>query len=74
MGWMGGHYFPIYWMHNLLLMFDFDYGKLNCLEIQAFAILDTFLVVKVKDLLNMVDDLEQISNFLVNAYMSLITL
>lgn len=48
---------------------SFDYDKLNALEIGALDILDAFQVVKVKDLLQMVEDPEQISNFLDNAYM-----
>lgn len=58
-----GHRFPIYWTNNLLSVSRFDYDKLH-----------VFRVVKVKDLLNMVDDLERISNFLGNAYMYLIIL
>lgn len=71
MRWMGGHRFPIYWMDNQLPVSGFDYDKLDSLEIRALAILDAFRVVKVKDLLNMVDDPEQISNFLGNVYMYL---
>lgn len=51
-------------------MSGFDYDKLDTLEIQALAIIDVFRVVKVKDLMNMADDPEQISSFLGNAYMS----
>lgn len=69
-----GHRFPIYWMDNPLPVSSFDYDKLDALEIQALSILDAFQVVKVKDLINMTDDPEQISNFFANAYMSLIIL
>lgn len=55
-------------------MSDFDYDKLNALETQALSILDAFRVVKVKDLLHMSNDPEQISNILGNAYISLIFL
>lgn len=55
-------------------MSGFDYDMLNALETRALAILDAFRVVKVKDLLQMADDPEQISNFLGDAYMSLIIL
>lgn len=61
--------FLIYWSHNPLPIFDFDYDKLNTLEIRALAVLDDFWVVKVKDLLQMVEDSDQISNFLGNVHL-----
>lgn len=64
--------FPIYWTDNLLLVFDFDYDKLNILERRALSVLEAFRVVKVKDFLYMADDSEQISKFLVNAYIRLL--
>lgn len=54
----GGHPFPIYWTDNPLSVSGFDYDKLDDSEIQALAILDSFRVVKVKDLINMTDDPE----------------
>lgn len=70
----GGHCLPIYLTDNPLSVSSFNYDKLDALEIQALAILDAFQVVKVTDLVNMVDDPEQISNFLGNAYISLTTI
>lgn len=35
---------------NLLLVFGFDFDKLNALEIQSLAILDSFCMMKVQDL------------------------
>lgn len=55
-------------------MSAFNYDKLDDLEIRALAILDAFREVKVKDLLDMVDDPYQISNFLGNVYMSFVIL
>lgn len=68
------HHFPIYWTNNPLHVSGFDYGKLNALEILTLAILDAFWVVKVQDLLNMVENSERMSNFLGNACMYLIIL
>lgn len=70
----GDHRFLIYWTDNPLSVSDFNYDKLNALEVWALMILDALWIVKVKDLVNMADDLEQISNFLGNTYMSLFIL
>ncbi|KAI5437519.1 hypothetical protein KIW84_023583, partial [Lathyrus oleraceus] len=47
----GCHRFPIYWTGNPLLVFGFDFDKLNALEIHFLAILDSFCMMKVRDLL-----------------------
>lgn len=68
---LDGHYhFPIYWSNNPLSISSFDYDKLNALKIWALAVFDSFRVVKVKDLLQMDEDPEQISSLLGNAYVS----
>lgn len=54
----GSYNFSIYWSDNPLPISNFDYDKLNALEIRALAVLDAFWVVKVKDFLHMVDDPE----------------
>lgn len=63
--------FLIYWSNSPFPISGFDYDELNALEIRSLVILDVFRVVKVKDLLQMADDPEQISNFLGNTYMCL---
>ena len=65
----GNNHFLIYWLDSPLSVSGFDYDKLNALEIRALAFLDAFWIVKVKDLLQMAEDPEQISNFLGNDYM-----
>lgn len=68
----------MHWMGTIISRFTgqithfqfsgFNYDKLNALEIRALAVLEAFQLVKVKDLLHMAGDPEQISNFLGNAY------
>lgn len=70
MRWTRAIIFSKYCTDNLLSVFMFAYDKLDALEVQVLAILDAFWVVQVWDLTNMVDDPKQISNFLVNAYIS----
>lgn len=52
----GNNLFPIYWMDNPLPVFGFDNEKLDALEVHNLAILDVFRVIKVWDLMNIVDD------------------
>lgn len=53
---------------NPLSISSFDYDKLDDLEIRSLAVWDALWVMKVRDLLQMSDDPEQISNFLGNVY------
>lgn len=64
----GNYRFQIYWLDNPLRTSSFDYDKLNDLELRSLSVLDALWVVKVKDLLQMIDDPEQISNFLGNVH------
>ena len=52
----GKNRLPIYWSDRPFSISSFDYGKLSTLEIRAFTVQDAFRVVKVKDLLHMIDD------------------
>lgn len=67
----GNYRFLIYWSDSPLSVFGFDYDKLSALEIRSLAVLDAFRIVKVKDLLQMAEDPEQIYDLLGNAYMFL---
>lgn len=70
----GSYRFSIYWSDNLLLVFDFDYDKMNALEVRSLVVSNAFQVVKVKDLLHMAEDSEQFYNFSGNAYMQFLLL
>lgn len=68
----GNYCFPIYWMNIPLPMFGFDHVKFDALEIRALVVLDAFQVVKLKDLLHIVDDLKKNYKLLGNAYICLL--
>lgn len=45
--------FRIYWTDSLVPIYIFDYDKLYALEVWDFFILDTFRMIKVRDLMSM---------------------
>lgn len=70
----GNHRFSIYLSDNALPISGFDYDKLNIFEIQPLVLLDSFWVMKIEDLLQMINDPEQTFNFVGNriyVYLSL---
>lgn len=44
------HHFPLYCTDNPVSISVFDYDKLSALEVQAMALLDSFSMIKVREL------------------------
>lgn len=62
----GNRHFLIYWSDNPLYVSSFDYDKLNDLKVWSLVVLDAFRVLKVKDLLQVIDEPKKNSTFLGN--------
>lgn len=61
------YHFPIYWTGNPLSVFRFDFDKLNDQEVRSLVILNSFCMMKVRDLLSLPG--EKIISFLGNDYL-----
>lgn len=53
----GSRCFPFYGIEILVYVFGFDHDKLTTDEVQALAILDTFQLMKTKDIIEMYEDI-----------------
>lgn len=60
----GSLWFPIYLIGNPLSVSRFDFDKLNDQEVMSLAILDSFRMIKDRDLLSLSED--QMIYFLAN--------
>lgn len=61
------YHFPINWTRNPLSVSGFDFDKLNDHEVRSLAILYSFHIMKVRDLLSLIE--EEILSFLGNDYL-----
>lgn len=63
----GSHRSYIYWTEKPLPVFGFDFDNLNALKIKYLDILDSFLMMNVRDLLHLPE--EQVLPFLGNTHL-----